>query len=133
MKQEDKQLLADIDSLIVKFQDPAYPADLDDLEGTKAEAERVIFIKALQENEWLSVVLDTIRNDKKEVDLLLLEGDSTKVSDSVRDSLIRMRKFYDRFLRMLAGSDEDFKIIRQYVSEQMDHVAEIERRRRGEE
>ena len=131
MKQADKQLLQDIDSLIAKFQDPAYPNDLDDLKGTKLEAERVVFMKALLENEWLVVFLDYIRNDLREINHLLTEGASDKVNEVLRDSLIRMRKFYKNIISLLAGSDKEFEELRKRIDDEIENVSLWESQNRG--
>lgn len=123
MEPKDKQLVQDLDRLIAKFNDPQYPADLDNLKEAQDTIARSIFLKEFRENPHLKGVLKLITDDLGEMELALLNSESDKLPEVVRNSFVRMRKFYSRFVKFFfQDPDADLVDIRQWVGDQLKHL-----------
>lgn len=87
-----------IDLLISKFQDPAYPEDLDKIKSLKETMQDLLAREALCQNETLKTIIKKYAIDVETSNKKLLIEDSTLLPDAQRDRLLDKKNLYLNFI-----------------------------------
>ena len=116
-----KRTIQNIDNLIAKFTDPAYPEDVDNLRGWRSQVERAIEKDSLKKKTSIKLITDKLKEDLVEMNLLLLNQKSEKLPDSKRDLLLDKKAYAIWFLGLFGNTDEEMKDIDKKVKEEEEH------------
>ena len=116
-----KRTIQNIDNLIAKFTDPAYPEDVDNLRGWRSQVERAIEKDSLKKKTSIKLITDKLKEDLVEMNLLLLNQKSEKLPDNQRDLLLDKKAYAIWFLGLFGNTDEEMKDIDKKVKEEEEH------------
>jgi hypothetical protein len=107
MKQLSKQqLLDDIEKLERKFSDPAYLEDLETINAWKETVKRSLIADNLKQHEGIKMIIENLDKRIEEINTVLMNSYSEKISDKTRDRMLDEKKMYMDFLDLFPGDDE---------------------------
>lgn len=98
-------LLAKIDQLKTKFANPAYPDDLDTINGWESNVKRALIQDSLKDHEAIKQIVDSIKTQLEEIDFVLLN--KTGLNETERDIILVKKQMHEWYLKLLRPNEDD--------------------------
>lgn len=121
---KDQQLLKKLDNLLSKYTDPTYSDDPESIRGWRKELQRAMIKKDLKKHEGILLIIEKLRVDLVEMDILLKTQSSEKLPDIKRDRLLDRKDLYIWFLGLFSNIDKEIASIEKKVKEESEHYNE---------
>jgi hypothetical protein len=101
---DPEEILQDLDNLIQKFEDPAYPDDKEKLKGWRDDLNRAMLMDDLRKHDGIKMIIEKYRQELIDIDTILREADSEKLPDKKRDRLLDRKELYLEFLGLFTDT-----------------------------
>lgn len=114
----EEPILAKIQQLRDKFLN----ADISDhrmIDDWEARAKKALITNSLKKHEGILMIIEKIKEDIKDINDVLVTAKSNELSDSERNSLIDVKKFYKWFLQLFTDSREVLESIDKEIEDQL--------------
>jgi hypothetical protein len=93
------------------------PGDQAVIDSWMSGAKKSLFVASLRGNKGIELILETFTNDIRDINLLLVETDSSKLSDKERDRLLDRRNMYRKFVLIFRDGEKNLEAIEKQIDE----------------
>jgi len=99
-----EETLKDLDDLIRRFDDPAYPDDKEKLKSWKESLNQAMLMDDLAKHDAIKMIIEKYRQELIDINTVLQEADSEKLPDKKRDRLLDRKELYLEFLGLFTDT-----------------------------
>ena len=111
-----------IDNIIAKLNDGAFEEDIAEANAWKETARRAFLTKGVKSHEGIKMIIDRFISELENINLVLLNANSSKISDRERDRLLDKKELYKDFLSIFPEADQAIEVIDASVAENESHL-----------
>lgn len=112
-----KELENRIDGIISKISGGAFEEDVAEARAWKENVKRAFLIGDVEKHEGIQLIIKKFIGELENINLVLLNASSVKISDKDRDRLLDKKVLYSEFLSLFPEAEKEIQQVENLVKE----------------
>lgn len=106
-----------IDNIIATISGGAFEDDVSEANAWKENVKRAFLTKGVEKHEGIQLIIKRFIGELENINLVLLNANSIKLSDIQRDSLLNKKNLYQEFLSLFPEAEQSIQQVEELVKD----------------
>ena len=111
-----------IDNIISKLSNGAFEEDIAEANAWKENVKRAFLTKGIKGHEGIKMIISRFAEELENINFVLLNAGSSKLSERERDRLLDKKELYRDFLSIFPEAEQTIEAIESTITENEEHL-----------